>query len=93
MQRPTARHAERESKLEVSIKSLPSELSESHRRGGRKRVKAGGEVWTEGMEDTRRARPPESTEQVLLNSQGLKQQAQGLLGHTRPSVYILWFSV
>ena len=37
MQRPTTRHyVEKESKLEVTIKSLPSELRESFRGRGRK---------------------------------------------------------
>ena len=37
VQRPTTRHyVERESKLEVFILSLPSELRESHGRGGGK---------------------------------------------------------
>jgi hypothetical protein len=44
MWKSTAQHyMEREPKLEVSIKSLPSELRESCRRGDRKSVRARGD--------------------------------------------------
>ncbi|CAO2612815.1 hypothetical protein LEMLEM_LOCUS15772 [Lemmus lemmus] len=44
MQRPTDGHyAERDSKLEIFVKSRPSELMEPHVRGGRKIIRARGD--------------------------------------------------
>ena len=44
MQRSTARqYVERESKLEISVQFLPSELREAHRRGGGKIVGSTGD--------------------------------------------------
>lgn len=75
VQRPTDRHhLERESKLHISVGSLPQEL--------RHPMGKGEERWQEskGMEDTRKTCSSESTMQGLTGSQRLKQQAQGLHG-------------
>lgn len=50
MQNLTARHVEIESKWGISIRSLPSELRESHGKRGRKRIRV------RGTEDTGRTR-------------------------------------
>lgn len=55
MQIPAPKNAEGEYKLNFSIKSLPSEHRESYRRTGQNFVRA------RGVEDTKRARPSEST--------------------------------
>lgn len=86
MQRPMARHyVNRESNLQVSIKSLPSEIRESFRKGGRKIAS------TRGMEDTRRIRPSELTKQGTYDLKEIQAANTGLTWVcTRSSAYILY---
>lgn len=67
---------ERESTWDSSINSLPSEFREPCIKG-EKSIRA---RW---MEDTSRIRPSNQFSQVKVNSQRLKQQAQGLHGSAR----------
>lgn len=83
MQRPTARHfPENMTKWDVSIKSVPSDLRESHRRGRRKSGKA------TGLEDTRRTRPSESTKQGAYALRDRNRTHRPTRVYTRSSVYI-----
>lgn len=80
MQRPIVRYTE--SKSELSIGSLPTELRETQRRGG------GGKVVE--LRGNRGTYPIESTKQDTC-AQSPKQQAQGLPWVcARSSVYMFW---
>lgn len=65
---------EKDSKLDIPIKSPLSELRESYRRTGRKLIRA------RGLENSRRTRPYESTNQNICDHTESKTASKGLQG-------------